>query len=997
LYLKNLSLRGFKTFADKTVIEFNPPGSITAIVGPNGCGKSNIVDAIRWVLGEQNPKELRSSALEEVIFAGSADRKPLSLAEVSIELDNTDNKIKTEFAELSIKRRTFRSGESEFFINKANCRLKDIKDIFFDTGLGGGSYSIISQGRVDAVLSSKPEERREIFEEAAKINKYKFRKTAAERKLIATEQNMLRIADLKSEISNQLSVLEEQAIKAAQFKELKDKLKTLEVGLSKRQISAITEKKKAVDEKISFLRSQMEAGLSLTQQYESEKSSKKEALRVLTGEIEGLRLSMSQAKLSYEENKSSILLENEKKRNLEERIAEAKSQLIDHSSKMASLKNRDKEIEEELSSLQKTVKRSSEEQTEAEASVTRARSEQEKLEKEKFDLKAGILDKEGALSLERNKLIELESNLRLAKEESRHDQELIEKLTRESRELSEKLEQLKSVSSSLDSKLKNNLSNADASPVSMETLKISFSGIHGPASKLVSAGACEIGAELALGADIKIKTVSLNGDLIFSDGTLTGGSVREKVKSAIAKEREIETLIEQAKVNHESQSNDLELKNISEELDLAKRSLSARNSELKDISARKETLSANIRSLEEENKILNGRLAEASEKLNGVIREKEVLFSNFAENRAAYAGISSKYENLQSESVKIKTDIRSINEFISSGNMAEMEERLVQTTDRIKELEGSLPKITEDEKDLAKKLELNLKAKSKLEGEIEDVEKRLAGGTSEDRSYRDALSKEEVSLAKLEGELTSISEKMLADYRMTIENILSSDVEIPAATKAKEEAESLRKAIASLGPVNLLATEEFEKARERFGFIETQYNDLTVARENLSNLIKELDAKAREDFIETMKIINKNFSEIFATLFEGGEAKLVTPEGEDILEGGIEIIARPGGKKWLNLSAMSGGERALTAIALLFALLKTHPSPFCLLDEADSALDEANIRRFTKLLSEFSKQTQVVFITHNKSTMEIADTLYGITMEEPGVSKVVSVKLAKAA
>ncbi len=997
MYLKNLSLRGFKTFADKTVIEFNPPGSITAIVGPNGCGKSNIVDAIRWVLGEQNPKELRSSALEEVIFAGSSGRKPLSLAEVSIELDNTDNKIKTEFAELAIKRRTFRSGESEFFINKASCRLKDIRDIFFDTGLGGGSYSIISQGRVDAVLSSKPEERRELFEEAAKINKYKFRKTAAERKLIATEQNMLRIADLKSEISNQLSVLEEQAKKAAQFKELKDKLKTLEVGLSKRQISAITEKKKVIDEKISFLRSQMEAGLSLTQQYESEKSSKKEALRVLTGEIEGLRLSMSQAKLSYEENKSSILLENEKKRNLEERIADAKSQLIDHSSKIASLKNREKEVEEELSSLQKTVKRSSEEQMEAEASVTRARSEQEKLEKEALDLKAGILEKEGALSLERNKLIELESNLRLAKEESRHDQELIEKLTRQSRELSEKLEQLKSVSSSLDSRLKNNLIKTDAFPVSTETLKISFNGIHGPASRLVKADACEIGAELDLGADVKIRRVSLNGDLIFSGGTLTGGSIMEKVKNALAKEREIETLIEQAKVNHESQSNDLELKNMSEELDLAKKSLSARNIELEDICARKETLSSNIRSLEEENKALNGRLAEASAKLNGVIREKEALFSGFAETRAAYAGITSKYENLQSESVKIKTDIQSINEFISSGNMAEMEERLVQTTDRIKELEGSLPRITEDEKELAKNLELNLKAKSKLEGEIEDVEKRLAGGTSEDRSYRDALSKEEVSLAKFEGELTSISEKMLADYGMTIENILSSDFEIPAATKAKEEADSLRRAIVSLGPVNLLATEEFEKARERFGFIESQYNDLTVARENLSNLIKELDAKAREDFIETMKVINRNFSEIFATLFEGGEAKLVTPEGEDILEGGIEIIARPGGKKWLNLSAMSGGERALTAIALLFALLKTHPSPFCLLDEADSALDEANIRRFTKLLSEFSKQTQVVFITHNKSTMEIADTLYGITMEEPGVSKVVSVKLAKAA
>lgn len=996
MYLKNLLLRGFKTFAHKTVIEFNPPGSITAIVGPNGCGKSNLVDAIRWVLGEQNPKELRSSALEEVIFAGSSARKPLSLAEVSIDLDNTDNKIKTEFAEISIKRRTFRSGESEFFINKANCRLKDIRDLFLDTGLGGGSYSIITQGRVDAVLSSKPEERREIFEEAAKINKYKFRKTAAERKLISTEQNMLRIADLKSEISNQLTVLEEQAKKAAEFKELKDRLKILEVGLSKRQIASITEKKRSVDEKFALLKSQMEAGLNLTQQFEADRSAKKEALRALSGDIEGLRLSISQSKLSYEENKSSILLENEKKRNLEERIAEARTRIADGSLKLDAFKKREKEIDEELSSSQKIIEKAAEELSASEEKVNKARNEQEELEKEAFDLKASIFEKEGTLSLERNKLIELESNLRMAREESRRDEAQIEKLSAEERELSAKLEQLKSLSSSIETKLKNK-GNATDFLVSTETLNISFNGIHGPAARLVKGDKYEIGAEISYGQDIRIKTVSLNGDLLFSDGRLSDGSFKEKALSAIMKEREIETLIEQAKVNHESEAGDVELKNISEELELAARSLCARKNELEDMNARKVTFSANIERLEKENQDLNDRLAAANEKLSGLAREKETLFSGFAESSAAHAGLSSKYESLQNESVKVKADIQSINELISSGNKEEMEARLAQTIDRIKELEESLPKITENEKELAKKLESGLRSKTKLEGEIDEVEKRLSGGTSEDRVIREAIAKEEVALAKLDGELALISEKMLSEYGMTIENIVSSDVAIPPANRSREEAESLRRSIASLGPVNLLAVEEFEKARERFNFIDNQYNDLTVARENLSALIKELDEKAREDFIETMKVINRNFSEIFATLFEGGEAKLVTPEGEDMLEGGIEIIARPGGKKWLNLSAMSGGERALTAIALLFALLKTHPSPFCLMDEADSALDEANVHRFTKLLKDFSRQTQVVLITHNKQTMEIADTMYGITMGEPGVSKVVSVKLAKAA
>ncbi|MFH1709938.1 MAG: AAA family ATPase [bacterium] len=997
MYLKNLSLRGFKTFADKTVIEFNPPGSITAIVGPNGCGKSNLVDAIRWVLGEQNPKELRSSALEEVIFAGSSARKPLSLAEVSIDLDNTDNKIKTEFAELSIKRRTFRSGESEFFINKANCRLKDIRDIFLDTGLGAGSYSIISQGRVDAVLSSKPEERREIFEEAAKINKYKFRKTAAERKLISTEQNMLRIADLKSEISNQLSVLEEQSKKAAQFKELKEKLKVLEVGLSKRQLTNITEKKRVIDEKISALKSQMELGLNMTQQYEAEKALKKETLRSLQEEIEGLRLSVSQAKLLYEENKSSILLENEKKRNLEERIAEAKARFDELSLKLVSLKNKEKELEQELVSSQDTLKHASEELARSEESVGRVRIEQEKLEGNASELKSAILEKEGALSHERNRFIELESNLRLAKEELRHDEELIKKLTKEKQELSEKLEQLNVRSSSLDSKLKSSESNIEFT-ASTETLKASFCGAHGLAAKLASDGkAYEIGMELIYGPDIKIKNVTLNDELILSDGTISGGTLKEKVSQVIAKEREIETVIEQAKVNHEAQSKDLELKNITEELELAQRSLAARGKELEDISAKKTSLSKSIASLEVENKTFNEKLVKASEALSSIIKEKEKLLSDYAGSMARHAGIASRTENLLNEKEKIKSETSSINDYLSGRQKEEMEARLIQATGRIKVLEASLPKITEEEKELEKKLPLKLQDKSKLESEIEAVEKRLAGGTSEDRITRDALSKEEVALAKLEGELISISEKMLNDYSMTVENVLSSDIGIPPATKAKEEAEQLRMSISELGPVNLLATEEFEKARERFNFIDAQFNDLTMARENLSNLIKELDEKAREDFIETMKVINRNFSEIFATLFEGGEAKLVTPEGEDILEGGIEIIARPGGKKWLNLSAMSGGERALTAIALLFALLKTHPSPFCLMDEADSALDEANVYRFTKLLKEFSMQTQVVLITHNKQTMEIADTMYGITMEEPGISKVVSVKLAKAA
>lgn len=997
MYLKNLSLRGFKTFADKTVIEFNPPGSITAIVGPNGCGKSNVVDAIRWVLGEQNPKELRSSALEEVIFAGSSARKPLSLAEVSIDLDNSDNKIKTDFTELSIKRRTFRSGESEFFINKANCRLKDIRDLFLDTGLGGGSYSIISQGQVDAILSSKPEERRKIFEEAAKINKYKFRKTAAERKLISTEQNMLRIADLKSEIASQLAVLEEQSKKALEFNGLKEKLRTLEVGLSKKQIKSINEKKRSIEEKMAALRSQMELGLNLTQQYESEKNAKKETARALENEIEGTRLNISGAKLSYEENKSSILLEKEKKRNLEERIAELETHIGELTSKLKSLSAKEKELQAEYRTTLEARGKAEKELRTNEEKLNSAASSQEALELEINDLKTSIMEKESALSQERNRLVELESNLRLAIEESHHDEELVKKLENEKSELIDRVRELEALSVSLDEKIKSGASIPVNVKSSRETLEASFGKVHGPAAKLASDGESQkIEIEIQYGQNIDVRSVKLNNSLILSEGSITGGSLKEKVADILKKEREIVAVIEHARTSQEAEAKQLELKNTEEEIDLTIRSLSARKHEIEDITSKKASLAASIKILEEESGKLNDRLAASSNMLKNVTKEKEDLLSRYAESKADFTSVSSRSGALSKEAAAANSEMQSIREFISQRNKADMQEKLGQCNERIVELERSLPKLIEQEQVSLKNLESLQAKKVVIEKEIEELEKKLSCGTSDDRVIRDALSKEEVSLAKMDGELAAMSEKMMNEYGMTIDDVVSSDIDIPV-TRSREEAEQFRKAIAALGPVNLLATEEFEKARERFNFIETQYTDLSLARENLSNLIKELDEKARADFIETLKVINANFSEIFAKLFEGGEAKLEVPEGQDILEGGIEIIARPGGKRWLNLSVMSGGERALTAIALLFALLKTHPSPFCLLDEADSALDESNVHRFTKMLKEFSLTTQVVLITHNKQTMSIVDNMYGITQEEPGVSKVISVKLAKAA
>ncbi len=758
VYLKRLTLRGFKTFADKTILEFPEPGGIAAIVGPNGCGKSNIVDALRWVLGEGNLKEIRSTSLEEVIFAGSTARKPLSLAEVMVDIENSDKALSLPYSEVSIKRRIFRSAESEFFINKNPCRLKDIRDLFLDTGLGDGSYSIINQGQVDAILSSNPSERRAPFEEAAQISKYKLRRVAAERKLIATEQNLLRISDLKTELERGLTNLDGQAKKARDYKEKKEKLKILEIGIFKRQAAANFEKEKNLEQKIKGLKIEEDASTS--------------RITKLTEERDKLR---------------------------------------------GGLRSQDVEIEERFKAI-----------------------------------KNQIFEKERERGEVHNKVLELEGNEKFIKSEINHDQKYLEKLF------------------SLKGDLAKRAIEGDEIPVDIE----------------------EIIKEWKASEKIGLLIVRDDDSLNLVEGELKGTSLKNKLKLAA-----ISSLSPRIKESGEDKIND--------EITSTKQSLDLKQRELEEVSKLRPTLGERADSIKEELKVLE-------EKFKGMEEEAKL-------------------------------------------------ERL-----------SLIAKIEE------------------LETELKDLEEGRG-------RLRSDIQKEEISLAKLEGELSVIESRIKEEYNLTLKDAMSQEIEIPNLGRAKAEAEELKFYLRSLEPVNLLAIEEFEKINERYTFIESQYNDLISARENLASLIAELDKKAKESFLEVIKIVSQNFSEIFSNLFEGGEAKLMLIEGEDPLNAGIEILARPHGRKWLPLPLLSGGERALTAIAILFALLKTHPSPFCFLDEVDAALDEVNIYRFTKMLRTFASNIQIVVITHSKRTMAIADVLYGITMEEPGISKLVSMKLAQVA
>ncbi len=743
MFLKSLIIRGFKTFADATECEFAENARITAIVGPNGCGKSNLLDATRWALGEDNPRELRVAALSNIIFAGTAARKALSLAEVTLVFDNSSGKLPVPFSEVSIKRRTFREGESEFFINKNSCRLKDIKDLLHDTGLGEGTYSIITQGQVDAILSSKGEERRMVFEEAAGINKYKSRKLAAQKKLIAAEQNILRINDLKIEVSEQLINLEEQAKRAKSYLEIQTQVRQTDLALCKRLLLNLAERKSKLQEQLEHI--------------------KKESAEKIQSEEKDLE-------------------------------------------KLHAVRESHRQVEREIDELSL------------------------KLEEEKDRLRDIELDRrfiEGELQREENRGKTLVS-------EKKNIQTKISELAQE-----------------------------------LEQERKGFDFASAPLGDLF--------AELLSQSQQLIEGLSsIFFPLIGKKLSLSLGSSKEKEEALKIKKELLEE----------------EAKRILAEEEKNRFGLHAHRSELENLKA----------------------------KLDGT-QAKQELLTQFSQKKQEKEKLSQK----------------------------------------ITELEEKIQKEDKDER--------------KTIGEEASIE---------------------IALVKVENEINNIGEKLSLEYNLPQEEAMNSPHEITSISKAKKEVEEGKIELRSLEPVNLLAVEEFEKGKERCSFIEAQLLDLNSARENLQNLIKELDLKAEQTFLQTMQQLSIVFSETFAKLFSGGEAKISLSSAAPALEADIEISVRPSGRKWLPLSLLSGGERSLSAIAILFSLLKIRPSPFCFLDEVDAALDDANIGRFANMLKDFSAGSQILVITHNKRTMEVADNIYGITMEEPGASKVISMKLTEA-
>jgi chromosome segregation protein len=990
LYFKKLEIFGFKSFADRLKIEFEP--GITAIVGPNGCGKTNVVDAIKWVMGEQSTHQLRGKRMEDVIFNGSRSRKPLSMAEVSLTLDNSQNVLPVDYKEVNIMRRLFRSGESEYYINKNRCRLKDIIELFMDTGLGVDSYSLIEQGKVERIVNAKPEERRFIFEEAAGVTKYKSRKEEALRKIEKTEQNLTRLQDIMSEVKRQIGSLDYQSRKARQFQKHKEELKKVEVGFLIQNLKKLEQQlKEEEDDLESFTQETQGINAKITQKeagivsLQTELTAKEKDILLVQQEVFNKSseiIHLEDKVKSHQTQQEELLL---RKKNNETEIKEMEERLKNllisarkteedfnfYQGKTSTEGEKDsqkeesfKKAEEQLNELNNSFKASKEEiinlltqksKIKNKISASEVYLENFKTKKEKLLMEKGRKE-------EQQRLIE--------QEENKIKQLIIEK--------EEKLEFFdKQKKSMLIDKKDKDFASSESKNLMIKLKNIVVNlqeNVHKYNSGEVEKKLEEI--NILLDKMINISK-QIDDTLLFEQNKLPEIEEEKIILAGLQKDKEQKDK-EQKLLLADLDTILREKENLDKEILNNENMLGELRQEFSKYEIKGKEIEENIKSIEEN--------LEGKKNLHKSLQEEMILLKTEVSRNIE------RLENLKKDIKRFKTE-----ETLLGNQIKNKKNELEYFDKRKKELEGT--KVVEDgkieqfykEKDLlSEKLKNIQSAKFEitqhLKKEEEDL-KLIRGALNKNREQAHQV---ELQVMRIQMEIGTIEDKFKKEYNLSRDeaNIYCPETEIP-----ESEIENLKRKVESLGIVNLAAPEEHNRLQERWNFLNKQQEDLLKAKENLHQVINKVDATTKNTFRDVFEKIRGHFKEVLKKLFEGGQADLLLTNENDILESGIDIVVQPPGKKLQNLSLLSGGEKALTAIALLFAFYLVKPSPFCVFDEVDAPLDDANLVRFIHLLKDFSSQTQFSIITHNKKTMEVADVLYGITMEEFGVSKFISVKL----
>ncbi|MBE5902399.1 MAG: chromosome segregation protein SMC [Lachnospiraceae bacterium] len=1181
MYLKSLEVHGFKSFANKIKFEFH--NGITGIVGPNGSGKSNVSDAVRWVLGEQRARQLRGANMQDVIFAGTQNRKPLSAATVSITLDNSDHELPIDFSEVTVTRRVFRSGESEYMINGTPCRLKDVNELFYDTGIGKDGYSIIGQGQIDKILSGRPEERRELFDEAAGIVKFKRRKSDATKKLENERANLVRITDILSEIEKQLAPLEKQSEKAKIYLKKYSELQNYEVNLFLMETERVTArleeleaKGKITEDELKETNDAIEAIKAEYERMEQELAALDEQINntkdeisnttVNKGKLEGqinlLEEQIRSAKNNdehFDNRKQALLSEQEEKENqrqqyqkeqddlkvqvdaigdklngskdtlrtIQDEIAKCnagiendKNEIINLLNDRASMKAKQQRFDTMLEQInirkaqlnQRLLQKKSDEQ-EMLSRLADFEAEYEKTLKDIED-KKGLLAsmehkrkewnekyREASAELEQKSIAFHKAESKL--ESLRNLAERYEGYGNSIRKIMEQKDTEKGLIGvvadiiSVDKKYevaietalggniqnivttdeetakrmveflkKNRLGRATFLPLTSVTgkpddktqkaLEETEFGVLGRADELVNTEArfsdimeyllCRVivvdtidnALKLAKKYKYALRIVTLEGESLNTGGSITGGAFKNN-SNLLGRQRELEDIEKQIKNLTKDRE---ELKNRMEDIKTARELLEedrkAASEKLSKLQIEANTASLNVdnarKQKEESDHLYEGLSLENSEievELNeyklGISKTKEDLKASEQREKEIGEQTRNFQENLEYQ-MQLEEEQSKL---VAALQMEQggVEQRFGFAKENYERVEQELAKVKQELSEVLEAAKLSAEDVEKKKSDIEEIQKTIAAG---DATYRElterltqTIEKKEAlnrdhkgffeqreELAKchsdLDKELVRLNDQkerlteglenqtnhIWEEYELTLHAAMKlRDEELNDATALKRFISDTKEEIRDLGSVNVDAIDEYKELFERYTFLHTQHEDLTKAEAQLVDIIDDLDAGMRKQFTEKFAEIQKEFDKVFKELFGGGKGTLELEEDEDILECGIIITAQPPGKKLQNMMQLSGGEKALTAICLLFAIQNLKPSPFCLLDEIEAALDDSNVTRFAKYLDKLTKHTQFIVITHRRGTMTAADRLYGITMQEKGISALVSVNL----
>lgn len=977
MYLKEISATGFKSFADKLTISLD--GKTTCIVGPNGSGKSNIVDAVRWVLGEQSVKSLRGdSNMSDVIFSGSKNRNALNVATVSLTFDNSDNYINIPYNEITVKRRVYRTGENEYFINNEKCRLKDITDLFLDSGIGKSSFNIISQGEVQKIVSESSYDRRVIFESAAEVLKYKKRKEDALKKLDKTHTNLERVNDIIAELEIQVEPLREQSIKAEEYLKIKNELKNIEVALLSSEITTINEEYQLTKEKIEKLNNEImnlgvQSNKSDTELLDLKNNLSKIELTIKELNNRLLSLTKEEEKINGEKN---ILKERQKYDASNSKVHENISSLKEEKLKKENIIHLDKidldTLQNELEAIKSEINNltllGNTSKKEYQDSFNEY-NEKTKLLAD-IDHKIGIIEdyinNGGTIN---NSIKAILNNPRL-----RGIHQTLGALL----EIDEKylkaldvslggskqfivVENEDSAKCAINYLKDNKLGRATFFPISvikprgvdLDTLNVvrNMQGFISVLmdvvkydSKYYNVVSNQVGNVLLVDnidnankiskvINQRYKIVTLDGDIVHIGGTMTGGSLNTS-KSIFEEKHELETL-----------------------------------------RVKRREIAEVIATLEENIKSSTSKLEDNSEK----IRQKEIVLIQTQEK---YNTKKSSLDITNEEYNNIINELRSLENLVDSS--------LSKEEDRIMKL---YYETSREKEEVVREIARSTKEKDKISSTIDNIEATNKLNNTSLYTKEKELKTLEINISKMDVLLDNYLRILSEDYEMTYEKAKSNYILEMDTKEARSLVNSYKNRIKQIGMVNVQAIEDYKRVSERYNFLNSQKDDLLNAKDTLLEIINEMDTVMKEEFLTTFNKIDIEFQEVFKQLFKGGSASLKLTNPDDLLETGVDIIASPPGKKLTSINLLSGGEKTLTAICLIFAILNVKPIPFCLFDEVEAALDEANVDNFGKYLNNYKDKTQFLIITHKKRTMEYANTLYGITMQESGVSKLVSVKL----